>query len=128
MVAAAAPAVSAFRANIFDTFLPVLMTDIREYRGLSGDALAKFIDGRIVEYNRMGAFFVNARVDKSSLVGVLPEPKDVLELIFSRTTEEERATGMAYQAALARRIEQILSDPQLKADFEARIAAPPAKP
>jgi hypothetical protein len=115
--------VSAFRANIFDTFKPVLMQDIRKYQSLSGPALDQFIDERIVEYNRMGAFFVNARVDKQSLVGVLPEPKDVLELALSRTTEEERNAAMEYQAALARRIEDILANPVLKAGFEARIAA-----
>lgn len=115
--------VAAFRANIFDTFKPVLMKDVRAYQALNGGALAKFIDERIVAYNRMGAFFANTRVDKQSLVGVLPEPKDVLALIFSRTTEEERNAALAYQAVLAQRIEQILADPALKAEFEARIAA-----
>lgn len=114
---------SAFRTNIFDTFKPIFLADIHRYHTLRGAERAAFVDERIVAYNRMGAFFANARVDRQALMGVMPDADDALDLLYRRTTEEERLSGATYLAAVQQRIEEILADAALKAEFERRIAA-----
>ncbi len=116
---------SAFRTHIFDTFKPIVLADINRYQSLRGAERAAFLDERIVAYNRMGAFFANARVDRQALMGVMPDADDALDLLYRRTTEEERLSGATYLAAVQERINAILADPPLKAEFERRIAAGP---
>ncbi len=117
----------AFRAHLFDAFKPLLMRDIDRYHELTGPAQQDFLDERIVAYNQFSRFVGNTRIEKGT-AGPTPGQNELLGLLLSHTTEEERRRGWLYGQALAARIAVILADPELKASFEARIAAPPPAP
>ncbi len=119
----------AFREHLFDAFKPLLMRDVRRCESLEGPRRDAFIDDRIVEYNRI------LRVIDRSPVGqeirqanVAPmsdsEKLAMLQMVLSRTTDEERARAQRYGALLGARIAEILADAELKAEFERRIAEP----
>ena len=113
---------SAFRAHLFDTFKPVFMRDVRRFHQLDPDARRAYLDERIVAYNRLSAYAGKTAISPDAVRGLAPTPQQLLQLLTERTTEEERQLGGAYYAALQARVGEILADPELKADFEARIA------
>lgn len=114
---------SAFRSHLFDAFKPVVMADIREHEVLTeaGERQA-FLDERIVAYNRLARFWGNTTISKGMLGPGALSPQETLDFLLNKTTEEERQSGIAYAQALRARVEEILADPELKAEFEARIA------
>lgn len=112
----------AFRVHLFDAFKPVFMRDVRRYHELKGEEQGRFVDERIVTYNRMNALRGNVTISKDAL-GPVPSSTELTTMLMERTTEEERQRAQEYVAALAERILAILADPALKADFDARIAA-----
>jgi hypothetical protein len=114
----------AFREHVFETLKPRVMADIRQFHTLRDEPLRQYLDERIVQYNRWGTLLQHARIDKSAFGDASPNSVQMSELLLSKTTEEERQLGAAYFAALAERVEQILSDPELHEAFAARIAAP----
>lgn len=113
---------AAFRAHLFDAFKPHVLSDVRRFHDLQGERRGGYLDERIVEYNRVAAFLGGARIDKRAFGNALPDPSQMTELLLTKTTEEERELGLAYFGALAERVKQILADPELKREFEARIA------
>jgi hypothetical protein len=115
----------AFRAHLFDAFKPRVMDDIRAYSASEPDRRAAFLDDRIIAYNRLNAFLGPVHINRTDLGPGAPSPQEVLDLLMQKTTEQERQMGLAYALALKSRVEEILADPTLKADFEARLAAPP---
>ncbi len=115
----------AFRAHLFDAFKTLVLHDADRYFGLTGDERAKYLDERIVAYNRLKAFGGEVTIDKGDLFGAAaPSTEELLGLVTGRTTEQERQRGLAYGVALKTRIDEILAEPALKAQFEARISAP----
>ncbi|MCK4340507.1 MAG: hypothetical protein KAY37_02140 [Phycisphaerae bacterium] len=114
----------AFRAHLFDVFKPLLMKDIEQYHALAGAARREYLDERIVEYNRMSRALGKAGISAEALDAVAPDQTEMLTLLMEKTTEQERQLGMAYGAAIAARVAEILADPELKAEFEARISSP----
>lgn len=115
---------AAFRTHLFDSIKPLVMVHIRSYHALAGDARAKFVDERIVEYNRMGSVIGSAKLDKAAFGDALPGSQELMQLLLTRTSDEERALGAAYFAALTARVTEIQNDPALKSEFERRILAP----
>jgi hypothetical protein len=116
----------AFRTHLFDTFKALVLRDADHYFELAGDARAAYLDERIVAYNRMKAFGGDVTIDKGDLFGAAaPSAEEMLGLVTGRTTAEERQRALTYGAALKTRIDEILAEPALKAEFEARIASPP---
>lgn len=118
----------AFKAHTFDAVKPILMRDVRKYHELSGDARRAFVDGRIVEYHRMASILRGARVDKSAFGDSLPSSNEIGQLVLAKTTEEERALGQAFFAALAERQTEIQADEELNAEFLRRIEAATNRP
>lgn len=114
----------AFREHLFDAFKPLVMDDIRRFHELPETARPAYLDERIVAYNRLSKLLSNAQVDKSIAGAPADAQADLLSTLMQKTTEQERQMGMAYAQALAGRVAVILADPELKAEFEARIAAP----
>jgi len=115
---------AASRAHLFDAFKPHVLADVRRFHDLQGEPRRHYLDERIVEYNRVAAFLREARIDQRAFGDALPDPGQMTKLLLTKTTEQERELGLAYFAALAERIKQILADLELKREFEARIAAP----
>lgn len=113
----------AFRTHLFDAFKPLVMRDIRMFQELPEPARQEYLDERIVAYNRMNAFVGDVRISKHDLGPAAPGSEEMLQFLMQKTTEEERQAGMAYAAALAVRVQQILAAPELKATMETRIAA-----
>lgn len=116
---------STFRANLFDAFKPLVMRDIRRFHELRDAEREGFLDGRVVEYGRLASFFGQVKINKSAFGNAAPKPQELLQLLFSKTTEEERQQGAAYFAAYAQRVSEILADAELVREFEGRIAATP---
>lgn len=116
----------AFRSNLFDAFKPRFMEDIRGFTARPEPASRAYLDDRIVAYNRLSALVGPVKIGRSDLGPGAPTPDEMLQLLISKTTEDERAAGAAYVAALHARVLEILADPALKAEIEARIAAPQA--
>lgn len=114
----------AFRAHLFDVFKPLVMEDIRAYDALEAARRPAFLDERIVAYNRLNAFWGQVHVSKTDLGPGALGPQEALDLLMQKTTEQERQMGLAYALALKARVAEILADPALKSEFEARIAAP----
>jgi CRISPR/Cas system-associated endonuclease/helicase Cas3 len=79
----------------------------------------------VVEYGRLASFFGQVKINKSAFGNAAPKPQELLQLLFSKTTEEERQQGAAYFAAYAQRVSEILADAELVREFEGRIAATP---
>lgn len=119
---AAPPEQSAFRAHVFDALKPLIMRDVRQYHELDGAARAEFVDGRIVEYNRMRALWGSVRIEKAALGGS-GSPADLVSLVNTKTSEQEQSQAIAYFQALAARVSEILASAELKREFEERIAA-----
>lgn len=114
---------AAFRDNMILAIKPMIMADIDAFHALESSKKKGFLDERIVEYNKRGAFVAQARVSKTDLYGALPtNPAELMQLLMNNTTEEERGRGQVYVAALVERITQINADPELRADFEKQIA------
>ncbi len=118
----------AFRENLFDAFKPRFMDDIRGYHDRPESGRRDYLDQRIVAYNRLSALVGSVKIGRADLGSGAPTPDELLQLLVSKTTEKEREQGAAYLAALHARVLEILADPALKAEFEARIAAPAAGP
>ena len=114
----------AFREQLFDAFKPLVLDDIQRYHALPEAARPAYLDDRIVAYNRMSKLLGSVQIDKSIAGSPAQNQADILGLVMQKTTDEERHMGIAYGQALAARVTEILADPQLKADFETRIAAP----
>ena len=115
----------AFRTHLFDAFKALVLRDADRYFELGGPARAEYVDARIVVYNRMKAFGGDVKIDKGDLFGAAaPTAQEMLSLVTGHTTAEERQRALTYGAALKVRIDVILADPALKAEFEARIGAP----
>ena len=111
-----------FHKHIFGAFKPLLMRDVDKWLGLSGSEQADFLDDRIVEYNRMSRMAAGAPVAGVDLgPGVAIDKIEMLSMMQRKTTEAERAAVQKYGLALAARIQQILADPVLTAEFEKRI-------
>jgi hypothetical protein len=115
---------AAFRAHLFDAFKPHVLRDVRRFHDLQGEPRRRYLDERIVEYNRVAAFLQEARIDKRAFGSALPDAGQMTKLLLTRTSEQERELGLAYFGALAERVKQILADPELKRELEARIATP----
>lgn len=114
---------TAFTHNLFDTLKTIIMSDVRAYHVLTPAERATFIDEHIVKYRRLSKMVETVKVDPE-LLGSRDELKgEMLGLLLGRTTDAERQLGAAYFQALAARVQEILADPRLTADFEARIAA-----
>lgn len=116
---------TAFRRHVFDAFKPLVLTDVRQYHAANSESQQVYLDDRIVAYNRMTRALGGAGVDRAALGDALPSSTDLMNLVLARTSEEERSLATAYLTALGRRIEQIVADPALRQEFEARIAAAP---
>jgi len=114
---------SAFRANLFDVFKPLVLADVRKYHELPVAQRPAYLDERIVAYNRLKALWGEVHISKHDLGPATPGPQEALQLLMQKTTEEERRMGLAYAEALRARVEEILADPALKTEFESRIAA-----
>lgn len=119
----------AFREHLFDAFKPLLMRDVRRCEALEGEQREAFIDDRIVEYNRIVRVIDRSPVGRKvreTDIGAMsnPEKLAMLQMVLSRTTEEERERAQRYGGLLAARIGQILADAELRAEFERRIAEP----
>jgi hypothetical protein len=114
----------AFRAHLFDAFKPVVMADIRRFQELPESARQAYLDERIVTYNRLSKLLGSVQIDKSIAGPTADAQGDLLSTLLQKTTEEERQIGIVYAQALAVRLTTILADPELKAEFEKRIAAP----
>jgi hypothetical protein len=112
----------AFREHLFDAFKPMVMDDIRRFHELPEAARPAYIDEHIVAYNRLAKMLENVRIEPSLVNTGADTKADLLGLLLQKTTEQERQLATAYAQALAARVATILADPQLKADFEARIA------
>ncbi len=120
---AASESQEAFRNNLFDTFKPILLRDARAYAALDAAGRIAFLDERIIAYNRLGAQ-TNVHISRHDLGSAAPSGDKLLEWVLSKTTEEERRLCLNYGTGMAARVQEILEDPALKADFEQRIAAP----
>jgi hypothetical protein len=110
----------AFREHLFDAFLPIMLGDIRRLDALPECDRSTFLDERIVAYNR----FNGLRVSKTDLGSAALSPAEMLKFLTERTTQRDRELGMAFIAAFQARVAEILVDPELKAEFDARIAKP----
>lgn len=114
--------IASLRDHLFAALKPVLMADVDHYLALDASSRQKFLDERIVEYNRLGAFVGQMRLEKSVSKGMpRSDPREWLAWLMSNTTESERERGSAYMAALAARISVINDDAVLKGEFEERI-------
>jgi hypothetical protein len=100
------------------------MDDVRRFHELPEAARPAYLDERIVAYNRLSKLLSNVQVDKNIAGSPADAQADLLSTLMQKTTEAERQMGLAYAQALAGRVAAILADPELKADFETRIAAP----
>jgi len=115
----------AFRGHLFDAFKPLVMRDIRRCHELAGPARQDYVDDRIVAYNRTAVLWGDLRdKDVKATIGPTLSKDELIEVLLQKTTEEERALGAAYGKAIAARVAEIQADPELKQQFEARIAAP----
>lgn len=114
----------AFREHVFDAFKPLVMDDIRRFHELPESARQAYLDERIVTYNRLSKLLGSVQIDKNIAGSPADAQADLLTTLLQKTTEEERQMGIAYAQALAVRVAAILADPESKADFEKRIAAP----
>jgi len=114
----------AFRENLFAALKPLVMDDIRSYDATPPAQRPALLDERIVKYNRLSKLVGSVQIDKNIAGPAGDVQADFLATLMGTTTEEERRLGLAYGQALAVRVNEILADPVLKADFEARIAAP----
>ncbi len=56
-------------------------------------------------------------------VGPTPGKDEMLQTLLQKTTEEERQLGFDYVRAVAARVAEIQADPELKQQFEDRIAS-----
>ena len=111
-----------FHKHVFGAFKPLLMRDVDKWLGLSGERQADFLDDRIVEYNRMSRIAAGAPVAGVDLgPGIEIDKFEMLSMMNRETTEAERAAVQKYGLALAARVQQILADPVLTAEFEKRI-------
>jgi hypothetical protein len=117
----------AFRENLFDVVLHMLLADADAYESTAGPARGKTLDAAIVKYNKIarGLSGQKDKIDSNVAKGIFGSEKDMVPLAFSRTNGEQRAKLMRFSAALQSRVAEILADPDLTADFEARIAAAP---
>lgn len=119
------------RRHVFDAVRHAALRDIGTWQALGGAAAVSYLDDRIVEYNRLLRLLGPGRapgagrgVGAAGLEGLVPDRAALAQFIASGTSERERAAARAYADALARRVEEILADPQLRATIEAKIAAP----
>jgi len=111
----------AFREHLFDALKPAVMDDIRRYHELESEEQQAYLDGRIIAYNRMNAFWGDVRIGRADLGTAAPEPDELLQMLMQKTTSEERELGLGFAAALQARVVEILADPQLKSEFEVKI-------
>ncbi len=115
----------AFRTHLFDAFKQLVLRDAGEYQQLAADERTKYLDARIVAYNRLKAFGGEVQIDKGDLFGAAaPGAEELLGLVTGGTTAQERSQALAYGGALKARVDEILADPALKTEVEARIQAP----
>lgn len=119
---------AALREHLFDVYKPLLMADIRQYNTLEADARPAYLDERIVHYNRVSRALGATGITAEAAQGLLPSKAEALQLLLTKTTDEERQLGLFYQAALRARVEEVLADPELTAQFEQRITASPVQP
>ncbi len=115
----------AFREHVFDAFKPVVMADINGYHLLDDAERREYLDGRIVEYNRMATILANIQVNASAAGLGGGEKAEMLGLLLTKTTEHDRELGFAYIQAIQVRVVEILADPELEEQIRARIAAEP---
>jgi hypothetical protein len=113
----------AFIRHLFLAIKPQIMRDVSQFHELGAVARDKFIDDRIVAYNARAAAAEGIEIDADPFRG-LPalDPRRLTEIAMELTTESERNRTLAYGSALEARVNEILANPNLKADFEARIA------
>ena len=125
---ATADEAAAVRNHFFDVFKPILMRDIEGWQSQPPQGRETFLDERIVQYNRLGAYAGNVRVSKDDLGPVAVSPEELLKWLMSKTTERERQLGWQYLVALKARIDEINADPALLEQFKTRIAAAASQP
>ncbi|MCH8804787.1 MAG: hypothetical protein IH986_01705 [Planctomycetes bacterium] len=114
-----------FRAHVFGAFKPLVMSHIERFHALDAGQRRDYLDDRIVEYNRMTALLRTVQVEKSALSNTMTDPSGLMKLLLAKTTAKERERGATYLAAIGKRIEAILADPQLEQAIRDRIDAPP---
>lgn len=113
----------AFQEHLFDVFKNIIMADVHEFQSLDPNAQPAYIDARIVEYNRLSRALGKDGISANAGQAILPDEREALAMLLQRTTDNERQMGVAYFGAIQARVLEILADPDLTADFEARIAA-----
>jgi hypothetical protein len=111
----------AFRENMFNTLKPMLVRDAAAWEALPEPRRQALLDERIVAYNRLGARS-DVHVSRHDLGAAAPSGEELVKWLVSKTSADERRLMMAYAAALAERVNEILTDEKLKADFERRIS------
>ena len=114
-----------FRAHLFESFKQLVLRDAGQYQQLAADQRTRYLDERIVAYNRLKAFGGDVSIDKGDLFGAAaPGAEELLGLVTGRTTAQELSLALAYGGALKTRVDEVLATPALKAEIEGRIQAP----
>lgn len=114
---------SAVDDHIIGAFKPSVMRDVRSFVNSEGEERATLLDERIVAYNRMRVALGDVRGGIGGLSGLAPgNAMAMAQRLMDLTTERERNEAAVYAAALKLRIDEINADPELRAEFEKRIA------
>lgn len=113
----------AFQTHVIAAIKPLVMADVERFHALSGSARDAFVDERIVNYVRMSRRIQAAGVDKAVFVKAMPDQQRLLAMLVANTTEQERAAALAFAAAYAARLEEILASEALRSEFEQRVAS-----
>ncbi len=115
---------AAFRTHLFDALKPLLLADVHAFEAAAAEHRISILDERIVAYNRMAAFLKTAEIRRET-GAALGQTHDWLPLLLSRTSPAERDACLRYGQALAGRVQQILAEPQLMQEMQARIERKP---
>jgi hypothetical protein len=117
----------AARRHLAAAYKPRVMADVRRFHELGGAARSAYLDDRIVHYMRLASALRagSGEEGQRAMRTLLPDREQIAQLLLSATSQEERALGMEFLSAYQARVQQIVADPDLKRQFETRIAALP---
>lgn len=113
-----------FRNNLFDVFKPRILEDARRLHELPRDQRQAFLDAKLIDFKKSERLLRAVNISKGALGGAMVDEAGALRMIQSKITDEERALGIAYFKAMAERAQEILADPDLKAQFEKTLGFP----
>jgi hypothetical protein len=111
----------AFRTHVFDALKPRVLREIQDFHRLADPARTAWLEARLVDYKRLEMLLRTIRLDEGAFGDAVPDANELLRLVLSKTSEDERQLCLTYLSALSERANEILKEPELRRQFEQRL-------